>query len=71
MPSSTGKKGSKKAGRMKSSPSHQRYNAEGRCEKNKKRKAKKVAKAIEHGKERALRNRNAKAFERALSAPKF
>jgi hypothetical protein len=69
MPSSTGKKGSKKAGRMKSSPSQQRYNSEGRCEKNKKRKAKRVAKAIEHGRERSIRNITKRAKERAQRTP--
>jgi len=44
MPASTGKKGGKKYGRGLRSPAHQRYNAEDRRNKNKKRKMAKNAK---------------------------
>lgn len=57
MPSSTGKKGSKKAGRGKRSPAHTRYNNEHRDITNKKKRAAKVTKAIAHGKVRAERKK--------------
>jgi len=52
---STGKKGNKKHGRMKKKPSHIRYNAENRREKNKLRRMARIKRKME----RKARRRNA------------
>ena len=55
-----GKGGTRKIGRLGRSPSHNRYNAENRCEKNKKRRA---AKQKHKEEKQALRKEKSNALQ--------